>query len=117
MEEPAGGGAVFFCLLAVAGDGDDLVQGALRLGQVFLRLMGGANDPASAAAAVLLGHPVLVVVAAPDVHKPLVLLGRLQVEPTSRVRDAGVAVAAELDHATAVVLVVHGPQVTLIVML
>jgi hypothetical protein len=42
-----------------------------------------------------------------------VLLGRLEVEPAARVHDAS-AVAAELDQAAAVALVVHGAQVALV---
>jgi hypothetical protein len=57
----------------------------------------------------------LVVVATPDVDESLVLLGRLEVEPAARVHDAG-TVAAELDQAAAVALVVHAAQVGLVVL-
>jgi hypothetical protein len=92
---------------------------ARRLRQVILRLIEGASDPTSIAAGTrkraLLGHPVLVVVATPDVDKPLVLLGRLQVEPGAWVHDATIAMA-ELDQATAVALVVHGAQIAVVML-
>ena len=63
-------------------------QSARRLGQVFLRFVSGADDSPAAVVLVRFRHPVLVVVAAADVHEPGVLPRRLDVEPGERAGDA-----------------------------
>lgn len=76
-------------------DEKKLEQGARRLRQVLLRSIASANDPAAVLPA-LLGHPILVVVAASNMHEAaiVVLLGRLQVESAARVVVCAAAAAA-----------------------
>lgn len=79
--------------IIIGRDRNSLNQGARRLGQVLLRLVGAGNDDPPIVVAMLTSYPVLAVIATSDVHEAVVQPGRLHVEPGEEVQGV---LAAEL---------------------